>query len=121
MYDKIVDLLTNTIIINNFLLIGFILCFAVLFMLESRNPKSSIDWRDLLIDTKTKKMSSGKFGQFWGIAVSTWVIISLAQRPEAYAIFPIVFPIYLAFIGGSWSYRSWLKSKASKEPEDEDK
>lgn len=113
-----IDLLTNTTVINNFLLIGFIFCFAFLFMRESNNPKSPIDWRDLLIDTKTNKMSVGKFGQFWGIAVSTWVIIALAQRPEAFSIYPIIFPMYLAFIGGTWSYSTYLKNKKDN---DEDK
>ena len=112
-----IALLTNTTVINNFLLIGFIFCFAYLFMRESNNPKSPIDWRDLLIDTKTKKMSVGKFGQFWGIAVSTWVIITLSQVPEAFSIFPIIFPMYLAFIGGTWSYSAYLKTKQSESTE----
>lgn len=116
--NQITTLLTDTTIINNILLIGFILCFAILFMRDSMKPKSPIDWRDLLIDTTTNKISMGKFGQFWGIAVSTWVIITLSQVPEAFSIFPIIFPMYLAFIGGTWSYSTYLKSKSSDDKKD---
>jgi len=109
--DDILRLLTNTTALNNFILLGFIFCFAIFFMLESRNPKSTVSWPDLLVDQKTGKLSLAKFGQFWGIAVSTWVVIFLAQSETAYGIFPMVFPMYLAFIGGTWSYNAWLKSK----------
>jgi len=110
-YEHIMELLTNTAAINNALLIGFILVFAIIFMLDSRDPKSGLSWRDLLLDSKTNRLSITKFGQFWGIAVSTWVVIFMSQSPAAYSIFPLVFPMYLAFIGGTWSYQTWLKSK----------
>ena len=109
--DEILKLLTNTTALNNFILLGFIFCFAIFFMLESRNTRSTVHWTDLLVDPKTNKLSLAKFGQFWGIAVSTWVVIFLAQSDTAYGIFPMVFPMYLAFIGGTWSYNAWLKSK----------
>ena len=110
-YEDVITILTNTAAINNFILIAFILIFAVIFMLDSRNPNSGLSWRDLLLDSKTNKLSVTKFGQFWGIAVSTWVVIFMAQSTAAYSIFPMVFPMYLAFIGGTWSYQTWLKSK----------
>ena len=105
------NIFTNSAAINNMILVGFIFAFAFIFMLESRDPKSLLSWTDLLLDPKSNRVSVAKFGQFWGIAVSTWVIIFMTQEKEAYGIFPIVFPMYLAFIGGTWSYNAWLKSK----------
>lgn len=109
--QEIYTLLTNDSVINNIILLGFILVFTIIFLRESWNPNSPVYWPDLIMDSKTNKLSLAKFGQFWGIAVSTWITIFMAQNPESYGIFPMVFPMYLAYIGGTWSYNKWLKSK----------
>ena len=110
-FADIREFFTDSAALNNFVLLGFIFVFTVIFFLESRDEKSPLYWPDLILDSKTQHLSLAKFGQFCGIAVSTWITIFLAQNPDAYGIFPMVFPMYLAYIGGTWSYNAWLKSK----------
>lgn len=111
--DVLFAIFTDSGLINNLMLLGFILVFTVVFFIESRDKNSPVYWPDLILDSKTNKLSLAKFGQLCGIAVSTWVTIFLAQNPVSYGIFPVVFPMYLAYIGGTWSYNAWLKSKQS--------
>ena len=111
--DAFVTLISSTTFINNVILLTFLLIFTVLFGIESHNPKSHVDWLDLIIDPGTKKISITKMGQMVGVAGSTWVIITLSQIKEAYTMFPMIFPMWLAFLGGTWSYDKWLKSKQS--------
>ena len=109
------NLLANELMINNILLIAFFIVFFYLFMKENKDESSPVRWTDLLVDTKTNKLSLTKLGQFWGIAISSWVVVSLSQTPAAYSIFPMIFPAYLAYLAGSWAFNSYIKNKNDKD------
>jgi uncharacterized membrane protein AbrB (regulator of aidB expression) len=113
--DKFIDFIAQSMVLNNLILVVFLVGFAFLFMKESNNPNSKIQWSDLITDPKTKSVSLSKFGQFFGLAMGSWIIVYLAQVPAAYAMYPMIFTAYLAFIGGSWSWNRYLKSKEKDE------
>jgi hypothetical protein len=48
------------------------------------------------------------------------MMIFLTQTASAYAILPMLFPAYLAYLAGSYAFSKWMKSKPGK-PEEEDK
>lgn len=106
-----VDLVNNTSFVNNMILILYFILFGFFFYKENRNANSPVQWVDMLVDNKTNRLSLAKFGQFWGISISSWVVIYLAQLPAAYSIFPMVFPAWLAFLGGTWAFNSYVKNK----------
>jgi hypothetical protein len=112
------NILSNMPLINNFLLILFIVYFGIVFMVASRNPKNPVDWIDLIIDPTTNKISTTKLGQFWGIAISSWVVITLTQVKESYPYFSMIFFGYLAFLGGSYAFQKWFQNKKDDEKED---
>lgn len=109
----IIQYVLQPMIMNNILLLGFFIGFAIVFAMSSKDPKSPINWTDLLVDSNTKKVSLDKLGQFWGIAISSWVVIYLAQMKEAYSVLPMIFPAYLAFLGGVYTFGKFLKAKDS--------
>jgi hypothetical protein len=112
MRDFIVSLLQESILINNFILITFFVLFGIIFGLSSMNPHSPVKWTDLLVDKKTNKLSLDRLGQFWGIVISSWVIIYLTQSKESSSILPMLFPMYLAFLGGVYSFNKYLSHKS---------
>jgi len=112
--DKFIEIISATSFMNNSLLLAFYLIFGIAFIIESNNPKSPVAWIDMLLDKKTNRVSLSKIGQFIGIATSTWLVIALSSSKEGLAILPAIFPAWLAFIGGAWSYSQWLKSKENK-------
>jgi hypothetical protein len=109
--DHFITIILQTAFINNLLLIGFFVVFGVVFWAASKNPKSNIDWEDLLVDPASKRVSLDKLGQFWGIAISSWMMIYLTQMTAAYSILPMLFPAYLAYLAGVYTFGRWLKSK----------
>lgn len=118
--DHFIEIIMQTAFINNFLLVGFFIVFGVVFWNASKNPKSSIDWEDLLVDSNTKKVSLDKLGQFWGIAISSWMMIYLTQMTAAYSVLPMLFPAYLAYLAGVYTFGRWLKSKDATASADRD-
>ena len=115
---EFLTIISNTVFINNLLLVGFFTVFVILFGVESRNPKSPVSWIDLLIDPLTNKVSITKIGQLIGIRIGGWVVITMAQIKESYGSFPMVFTAYLAFLGGVYAFSNWMKGKKD---DDEDK
>ena len=100
--------LTNTMFINNLILLMFFVGFIFLFLKESYNDKSQINWADAFIDKKTGRVSLSQLGQFCGIAVGTWMMIFLVQIKEAYSILPMMFPMYLAYLGGAYAFSKYM-------------
>ncbi len=109
-WELTIQTISSTTFINNALLVAFFVIFSVAFSKENKNEKSPVQWIDAIIDKKQNRISVSKLGQFFGIAVSTWVIITLSQNPAAYGIFPAVFAMWLAFLGGTWSYSQYVKT-----------
>ena len=116
-WDDFFKHMESIILINNMLLLAFFVIFGIVFTVASLNPKSPVHWTDLIVDKKTKLVSIAKIGQFFGLAVSTWVVITLTQTKDSIAVLPMIFPMWLAYIGGSWSYDKYMKSKANGEGE----
>lgn len=120
---ELFKLISNTALLNNILLIMFVIAFIALIFKESRDTKSPIHWRDLLVDAKTNKMSLGKLGQFLGVILSNWGIIYLIQLVKTEQVAGILvwlFPLWLAFIGGTWSYGQYLKGNSNSHNRNED-
>lgn len=57
-------------------ILGF---FVFLFARASGDPKSQIDWEDLIVDSRIGKASPYKLGYLIGVIVSTWIVISFAD------------------------------------------
>lgn len=106
---QIVEYIANPTLINNVILLLFFTVFGIQFYRENKNEASPFRWIDLLVDYKTQKLSLTKMGQFWGMAISSWVVIYLSQKTESYSMFPAVFAAWLAFIGGT--YALYLKER----------
>ncbi len=116
--ENFIALISNTTFINNMILVAFFGGFLLIFFKENNDAKSPLRWIDMLLDEKTGKLSLARVGQFFGIAVSTWVIITLSMKTEWKEVFPMVFPVWLAFIGGTYSFNKYLSHM--KKPDDKD-
>ena len=116
--DSILLFLKDISLINNILLILFIVGFSVLFFFEHRNSKSPITFSDLLVDSKTKKVSNTKLGQLLGIIFSSWVVLYFAQKMNAEQIttmFPWIFGTWLTFLTASQGIKTYMGSKDKTE------
>lgn len=125
-----IDLLTNNVgLLNNIILAGFFLFFVYIVNKASKDSKNPINWADMFLDSKTKKMSLTKVSQFWGVGLSSWIAIYFAQKIPSDKIsdmYSYIFGIWLAFLLGSYSVSSVLKTKDGsvteiKKEEKEDK
>jgi hypothetical protein len=75
------------------------------------------------MDKAQNRVSLSKIGQFCGLVTSNWIMVFLVLQLDKVAIASILvwmFPMWLAYIGGTWSYTQWVKSKSST-PNDEEK
>jgi len=86
-------------------IIGFIIW---VFAKASKDPKSPINWEDMVIDNTTQKTSPYKLGYLIGIIVSTWVIIDMENR--ATLTFDM-FGLYLAFLVGGVGVTNYVSNK----------
>lgn len=111
MIELALQLIRDTAFLNNLLLLFFFVGFAYVFHKENNDDESPIKWIHMIVDTKTQRLSLNKLSQFWGMAISSWIVIYMAQIPATYAIFPMVFAAWLAFIGGSYAFNTFLKNK----------
>lgn len=109
----VIELLSNATLLNNLALIAFFVIFSIMFFTAHRDPKNPLVWTDMLIDTKTRKLSVSKLGNFFGIALSSWVVMYLVQVPAAHSIFPTVFIAWLAFLGGVYTLNNFIRGKQS--------
>ena len=78
----------------------------------------------MFLDTKTKKMSLTKVAQFFGVGISNWIVIFFAQKVPADKIadmYSSIFGLWLAFLLGSYSVSSVLKTKDDKQEKKDDK
>jgi hypothetical protein len=114
-FDYFVNVLsTNVSLLNNFLLLAFFFFFVYIIWSASKDKKNPLNWSDMLIDTKTNKLSLTKVAQFWGVGLSSWIAIYFAQKVPADKVsdmYAYIFGIWLAFLLGSYSVSSVLKTK----------
>lgn len=111
------DFLGDISLINNLMLFSFFIIFAIVFAVASHSKNNKLDWLDLLLDSDTGKLSVAKFGNFFGIAISSWILIYFVQVPAAYGMFPSLFMAWLAFLGGVYTFNNFLKTR--KPPADD--
>ena len=87
----------------------FILGFFVwLFMRAHRNTNSRVNWEDLIVDTKTNKVTPYKVGYLIGVIVGTWITIKLADTNKL--TFDI-FGFYLAYLVGGAGWMAIVNKK----------
>lgn len=110
--------LKDSMFINNIILISFFTGFLYLFLKESSKEDSPLNWVDAFVDKRTGKLSLSQLGQFCGIAIGGWVMIYLVQIKEAYTILPMMFPTYLAYLGGSYAYSKYITKIESQKDKD---
>jgi hypothetical protein len=113
------ELFSNIVLLNNIILVAFLVIFGFVFAHASMNKKSKLDWLDMLLDSDTQKLSLSKLGNFMGIALSSWMMIYFVQVPAAYGMFPSLFMAWLAFLGGVYTLNNFIKSRG-KASDDED-
>lgn len=104
----------STIDMNSALLLFFIVGFAFVFWKEHRNKESSLNWTDILLDKKENRLSLTKLGQFWGIAISSWIAVYLTQKltsEQIGLVYPYVIGIWLTFLVASQSVKTWMVGK----------
>lgn len=111
------ELLGDIRLLNNVLLLAFFIVFGIVFFIADRSAKSKLDWTDLLIDSDTGKLSLSKIGNFFGIAISSWILIYFVEVKEAYSMFPTLFMAWLAFLGGVYTFNNFLKTKKPNKDE----
>jgi hypothetical protein len=112
------DIFKDIVLLNNIILVAFLIIFGIVFARASMNPKSKLDWLDMLLDSDTKKLSLAKLGNFMGIALSSWMMIYFVQVKEAYGMFPSLFMAWLAFLGGVYTLNNFIKSRNKKDAEE---
>lgn len=116
MQSRFQEVVSNTTFINNGLLMAFFVIFVGAIIHQSMSKTNQLKWTDLVTDSKTGRFSIAKVGQFWGAVIGSWLIVHLANTTDAYPILPMVFTAYLAFLGGSWGFNQFLKTKQPKDP-----
>lgn len=109
--QAIIDIISNATLLNNLALIAFFVIFSIMFFVAHRDPSNPLIWTDMLVDTKTRKLSVSKLGNFFGIALSSWVVMYLVQVKEAYSIFPTIFIGWLCFLGGVYTLNNFIRGK----------
>lgn len=114
------ELLGDIKLLNNVLLLAFFVIFGIVFFIADRSAKSRLDWTDLLIDSDSGKLSLAKLGNFFGIAISSWILIYFVQVKESYSMFPTLFMAWLAFLGGVYTFNNFLKTKRPPSDNTED-
>lgn len=119
-----IDVFTNNVgILNNLILAGFFIFFIYIVNKASKDKHNPLNWADMFLDSKTKKMSLTKVGNFWGIGISSWIVIYFAQKIPADKIadlYSYVFGIWMAFLLGTYSVSNVLKAKEPEVKKDED-
>lgn len=114
MIEILTALASNMPLLNNLLLLGFFATFAAIFWKEHKDEKSPVNWIDLLMDDKKNKLSLSKLGHFWGIAISSWIVVYMVQQltgVQIAAMFPWIFVIWLVFLFIATGIKSFSLSK----------
>lgn len=89
-------------------ILGF---FLWLFSKAHKDPKSKIDWEDLIVSTDTNRASPYKLGYLVGVIVSTWVVVAFADSNRL--SFDIL-GVYLTYLVGGIGANVLAKKAISK-------
>ena len=86
----------------------FLVILGMAFYQAHKRTKDPIDWIDMLLDKNSNRVSISKVGQFVGLIVSSWVVISMASSNN---LNYDIFGIYLAFSLGGAMFSTFVKGK----------
>lgn len=93
--------------------IGVLVLFLWLFGKASRDPKNPIKWEHLIVDSSNDRASPYKMGYLIGGLVSTWIVVSLADKGS---LTYDVFGMYLTYLLGGAGVNTYFKSKGGESP-----
>lgn len=54
--------------------------FVWLFAKANKNPRSMVNWEDLIVDSTNNRASPYKVGYLIGVIVSTWIIVTMSDQ-----------------------------------------
>lgn len=91
----------------------FILGFFVwLFMRANKNVNSRVNWEDLIVDSKTNKVTPYKVGYLIGLIVGTWITIKLSDTGKLNFD---IFGLYLSYLLGGAGWMAMVNKKQQNE------
>lgn len=89
--------------------------FVWLFAKGSRDPNNPILWEHLIIDSSNNRASPYKLGFLIGLIISTWIVLTFADKDK---LTYDIFGMYLTYLLGGAGWNSISKNKnASSETE----
>lgn len=89
----------------------FVLGFVVwLFRKANDNPRSTVNWEHLIVDSANDRASPYKLGYLIGVIVSTWIVITFADGDK---LSFDVLGTYLTFLLGGAGVNSYFKNNKS--------
>ncbi len=96
-------------------IIGIMGFLIWMFYRANKDDGNRLNWEDLVIDASNERASPYKLGFLIGMIVSTWLIITLADKDK---LTYDLFGMWLGFLLGGSSFNSWMKSKTNPVEED---
>lgn len=95
---------------TTWLMIIMLVFFLWIFGKAHKNPASYLEWEDLIIDAETQRASPYRLGFLLGMMVSTWYVITSADRGTLSTESLLS---YLGFLLGGSSWSQFMKTKGS--------
>ena len=96
----------------------FILGFFVrLFYIGNKDPKSPVQWEQLIIDSSNNRASPYKLGYLIGLIVGTWIVVTLTDKNLMNVA---IFSTYLTYLLGGAGANMYAKRGLTSLPTDVD-
>ena len=86
--------------------LGILSFSSWMFMKASKDPKSPIQWEDMLIDSATGKTNPYKLGYLIGVIVSTWIVVTMNDQLK---LTYDIFGLYLLYLVSGTGLIEWFK------------
>lgn len=112
----IINAIFNSIPISGVTWIVLAIIAFVVFIVIKADDEGTLRWEDLIVDDELNKISPYKLGFLIGIIVSTWVVISLADRDML--SFDIL-ALFLSYLLGGAGWSEFI-SRKHRLPHDEE-
>jgi hypothetical protein len=97
-----------------FVIFGLIV-LTLIFYVEHRDPKSTVRFEHLICDSTNNRASPYKLGYLIGVAVSTWMIITMSDKGTL--TFDML-SVYLMYLLGGAGWNSFVKNKNGSDSAD---
>jgi hypothetical protein len=89
-------------------IIAALVFLVMLFAKASKDPKNPIRWEHLIIDSNNDRASPYKVGYLIGVVVTTWVVLTFADKDK---LTYDILGIYLTYLLGGAGWNSLMKVK----------